>query len=55
MPEGCKRKHKHKTDRNDGDNAGLENGIQPGDRNTEEDSNWNENVVENPSTSTRKP
>lgn len=41
-------------DENDVDNPRLEEGIQSGDRNIEEDSGWNEDAIEKPNNSTRK-
>lgn len=34
--------------RNGEENPGLENGIQQGDRNIEEKSSWNDDVIEKP-------
>lgn len=40
--------------RNEEENPGLENGIQRGDRNIEEKSSWNDDVIEKPNISVEK-
>ena len=47
MPKQRLNQHKLKADENNKDNPGYENRIQSSDRNTKENSGWNEDVIEN--------
>lgn len=47
-PHEARKKHRLKADGGDRNDPEPENGIQSGNRNSEEDSGWNEDGTENP-------